>query len=220
MFILLTIISSLTYKGGSRFNELNPYYSFTENYLSELGANSTYSGYSNNIPKIFFDIAVIFGSAGLTIFYHNLPFLFKKSEKRIHSLSIAASVIGILSSFMCMSVAFVPVDVFGLAHRICVYIFGCLVLPTQILFAIAIFLDKEYPNFYGWIYSLFSVVLAAYILMNIIIKYNAPYKQEVAKIVGQKIVILFNAINVIIQAYGTRRILNKKDELNESFESN
>ena len=186
--------------------------------MSELGANTTYSGYSNNVSKIFFDIAILFGSAGLTIFYYNLPFLFKDSKKRVYSLSIAACAIGILSSFMCMTVAFLPIDAFVIAHRICVYIFGCLVLPAQILFAIAIFLHKEYPNIYGWIYCFYSILLTTYILMNIIVKFNAPYEQEVAKIIGQKIVILFNAINVIIQSYGTKKILNKKDELVESLD--
>ena len=200
IFILLLIVGMITYSGGTRFNYTEPNYSFSENYLSELGSIGTYSGETNLASRILFAAAILIGGIGLVIFYYNVAFLFQDAPTKIIIISKVASFFGIISSLMCVSIAFLPIDVFKIAHRICVYIFGFLVLPAQILFAVAIFLDRNYHNIYGWLYAAFAFILIAYIVMNIIIKFDAPYEQEVVKIIGQKIVIFSNAFNIALQA--------------------
>ena len=213
IFVVLLIVGMITYSGGNRFNSTEPHYSFSENYLSELGAINTYSGRINVTSRILFATAVLIGGIGLVIFYYNVAFLFRDEPTRTKVISKLASFFGIISSLMCVSIAFLPIDVFKIAHRICVYIFGLLVLPAQILFAIVIFLDRNYPNFYGWLYSVFAVILTVYILMNIIIKFDAPYEQEVVKIIGQKLVIFLNAFNIALQAIGARALLLQESKL-------
>lgn len=195
------------YKGGTRFSYFKPHYSFTDNYLSELGLITPYSGVSNLASRVLFTIAIVLIGTGSIIFYFNSPFLFRNSSKKIHSISKVASYFGIIASLAFVSIGFLPADVFITAHRVSVYVYGLLVLPSLILYIIAIFLDNEYPNTFGWVFASFALVLLVFVLMNVILKYDCPYNQEVAKIITQKIAIIFNAINIIVQAIGSRKQL-------------
>ncbi|MHA1154688.1 MAG: hypothetical protein ACTSQK_01155 [Candidatus Heimdallarchaeota archaeon] len=207
LFVILLVIGMAFYQGGTRFNFDEPRFSFTDNYFSELGSVTSFSGESNIISRVFFAVAIVFGGSGLMIFYYNIPFLFRHSNKKIHSISKAASIIGIVSSFACVTIAFVPVDVFTIAHRACVYIFALLVLPTQIILAITILLDTDYPNVFGWFFVAYGTILMAYIMLNAIMQFDNPYYQEVVLIIGQKIIIFLNAVNIGVQAAGSRKQL-------------
>ena len=50
-------------------------------------------------------------------------------------------------------------------------------------------------------------------------QFDNPYNQEVVLIIGQKIVILLNAVNIVIQAAGARKQLVVKSEFVEPEKS-
>lgn len=210
LFLILIVIGMFLYKGGTKFDPSSVGYSFFENYLSDLGRVKTYDGTLNTIPRALFTIALSFGGVGLAVFYLVLPYLFIENKTN-WKICLAGSILGAFASTFCVLVAYIPSDLNILVHRICVLIFGCISLPANLLLGVSILKKENYPNAYGWIFISFCFVLTAYIILWIVFKFDSPYNQEVAKIVGQKIVIFFEIIVITIQANGARLyILNSK----------
>lgn len=78
-------------------------------------------------------------------------------------------------------------------------------LIANILILVALFRIDIYPRKYGILFFICNIILFTYILAYLIIGFNAPYYQEVVKIVGQKLIIFINFLNLPVQLY----ILNK-----------
>jgi len=202
------IVGMFLYSGGTKFNPNTIGYSFYENYLSDLGSIYAYDGIFNRTPRIIFTIGVIFGGLGLAVFYLQMPYIFNKN-KQAHIICIIGAILGILSAIACISVALIPLDYNTFIHRICTAIYGGLLLPAQILFGIVILKEKNYPNFYGWLYVSFGTLLAIYIALWLIFGFDSFYWQEISKIVGQKLVIFLCIFNTIIQAFGANNQISK-----------
>ncbi|MFW9922670.1 MAG: hypothetical protein ACFFDW_05185 [Candidatus Thorarchaeota archaeon] len=214
IFILL-ILGMFYYPGGSKFNFEQQGYSFSENYLSDLGRVYTFNAEYNLISRLLFALAITIGGIGLITFYLLMPKLLLYDLK-VKKISLAGGIIGIISSLICISIAYIPMDINLTIHRTAVYMFGVICLPAHILLAIAIFYDKNYPNIYGWLFMCYSIFLTTYILLWIIFKFESPYTQEVTKIVGQKIILMLEATNVIIQSFGAQKIIQKQKNLDDN----
>jgi len=58
LFIVLNIIAILSYSGGTFHNSLNPGYSFTRNFLSDLGRTVSFSGEVNFLSAQLFNMSL------------------------------------------------------------------------------------------------------------------------------------------------------------------
>lgn len=196
----------IIYNGGHRFDHYFPYYSFPLNYLSDLGRTRTFLGEPNWAPRMLFSIAMIIGGVGLIIFYPLYPYFFRE-DKKTYKIALAGSILGIVSSIFCISTAFLPLDLFTTLHRACVFILGIIEVPTIILLIIAIFREKKYPNVYAWVFLVYVFILFVYIVLYASLGFDSPWMKEAAKIIGQKIIIFLQVVNLIIQALGARKLL-------------
>ena len=59
-FVLLVVTGALAYEGGNRLDHHSVGYSFSNNYLSDLGRLKTVSGVPNTVPYYCFNGALIF----------------------------------------------------------------------------------------------------------------------------------------------------------------
>ncbi|NHJ40458.1 MAG: hypothetical protein FK731_10540 [Asgard group archaeon] len=210
-FLTLMIISMSFYEAGT-FNDHNyPKYNFYENYISDLGRKYTFTGESNFISQTIFRIAMMFGTITLIALYIYFLIVFRKIKEK--KLGTAASIIGLIASFFCVSVAFTSFDLFVILHRICTIIFGFFILVSNIILFFVLFKIEKYPANYRAFFIITNSILVFYILISLIIGFDAPYFQEVTKIVTQKFAICLNFIGLGLQAYGLHKSLdfqNKK----------
>jgi hypothetical membrane protein len=206
------IAGMITYDGGNFIENDYPRYSFSRNYLSDLGRDYTYTGELNTTPQILFQMAMFAATISIVSIYSFLIHSLRKLENR-SKLGIAGSIFGLVSTIFCTSIAFIPYDTMVELHRLCVYFFGGFVLVANTIYIIAFYKIKEYPNKYCIIFIICSALLLSYIIIYSSMGMNPPVIQEITKIIGQKIVIGITFINLGIQAYGFNRGLSKYNKV-------
>ena len=115
VFVLLVITGALAYDGGNRLDHHSVGYSFSNNYLSDLGRLKTVSGIANTVPYYCFNGALIMLSVVFSFYFLYLPSLYDNGQ-RVQNISRIGSVCGFLASICFAGVAFTPVDLFFSAH--------------------------------------------------------------------------------------------------------
>ena len=69
LFIIFNIIAMFVYPGGTYLNNLNPGYSFTKNFLSDLGRTMSFSDEVNFFSAQFFNMSLILTGSVFVYFY-------------------------------------------------------------------------------------------------------------------------------------------------------
>jgi hypothetical protein len=197
-FLSLMITGMLIYEGGNFHDNNLDRYSFIENYLSDLGRVYAYSGELNNISKTLFEVALFVAAFLIISLYTFYIRIFRNLENK-NKIGIAGSIVGLASTLSCISVALVSFDVYVTLHRICAFALGILMLVANILILIGLLRIDAYPRIYGILFFITNLIVFTYILAYLVIGFNAPYYQEVVKIVGQKLIIFVNFLNLPIQ---------------------
>ena len=115
VFVLLVITGALAYDGGNRLDHHSVGYSFSNNYLSDLGRLKTVSGIANTVPYYCFNGALIMLSVVFSFYFLYLPSLYD-NDQRVQNISRIGSACGFLASICFAGVAFTPADLFFSAH--------------------------------------------------------------------------------------------------------
>jgi hypothetical protein len=204
LFVVLTILAMLTYAGGSVDNQSAASYSFTRNFLSNLGMLTAYSGQSNWISAALFFIALAAAGGCLVVFFLIFRLFFQaKNLQRI--LSLAGTIIGILAGICFIGIAFAPADIARPAH-IQFVLWAFRLFPLAVLcYLPAMFSDEHYPKGYAWVFAIFCLLLIAYYLLLT----NGPSFDSpqglVIQVVGQKIIAYASILSIFIQSIGAYR---------------
>ena len=69
LFILLVFVGALSYEGGNRLDHNSIGYSFSNNYLSDLGRIKTVAGHNNSIPFYCFNSSLIILSVVFSFYF-------------------------------------------------------------------------------------------------------------------------------------------------------
>lgn len=208
MFVVLTLIAMLTYAGGSVDDPAAAGYSFTHNFLSNLGMITAESGQPNWISAILFFIALGTAGAALVIFFIIFRRLFQGTHLQA-SLSLVGSGLGVLAGISFMGIAFAPADIARPAH-IQFVTWAFRLFPLAVLFYLPVlFMDKDYPKLYAWVFTAFCFMLIGYyLLMTNGPRFDSP-QGLVIQVVGQKFISYASIISIAIQAIGAYRFLTK-----------
>ena len=70
IFVLLVFAGAFSYEGGNRLDHNSIGYSFSNNYLSDLGRLRTVSGVANTIPYYCFNSGLIILSAVFSFYFY------------------------------------------------------------------------------------------------------------------------------------------------------
>ncbi len=206
LFVALTIIAMLTYAGGAVDNPSTTGYSFTHNFLSNLGMITAESGRPNWVSAILFFIALATAGAALVVFFILFRRIFRGTRLQ-SALSLAGSALGVLAGVSFMGIAFAPADIARPAH-IQFVMWAFRLFPLAVLFYVPVlFLDRQYPKAYAWVFTVFSLLLIGYYLLLT----NGPSLTSpqglVIQVVGQKIIAYASIISIGVQSVGAYRFL-------------
>ena len=83
LFIFLNIISMLSYSGGTYLDNMNPGYSFTHNFLSDLGRTMSFSGEVNFLSAQLFNMSLILGGGVFALFYLHVRRVFQENNQHM-----------------------------------------------------------------------------------------------------------------------------------------
>jgi hypothetical membrane protein len=197
-FVLIPI-AALFYTGGTESNASSPGFSIIENFLSDLGMITAYSGQPNLISSLLFNTTLFLLGALLILYFLAMPSFFK-GHKEAKWLSIAGSATGVFMAATLIGGSLTPADIFRPIHLM----FGAMAfvsaLPVVIFYTLAILLDSDYPNWNAIGFALLGAVILVYLVLLL----NGGASGEIAIYftLGQKIVVFSILLCFLIEAYG------------------
>jgi hypothetical protein len=210
-FVVVTIVAMGIYPGGTMVEPSNRGYSFFRSFFSELGMTVTSGGRPNLPSAILFIIALTVAGAGLIVFYLATPRFFQQ-PRLARVLSVVGSILGVVSGGAYIGIAWTPANLFEEAHTHFVLLAFRSFLVVVVCYAVAIFVNKAYPNRYGVVYVLFAALLAGYIWLLTQGPGLETERGIVIQATGQKVIVYAAILCTLIQSWGA---LRQGDELRE-----
>ena len=205
LFILFNIIAMFVYPGSTYLNSLSPGYSFTQNFLSDLGRTISYSGESNFFSAQFFNMSLILAGIVFAFFYLHVRRVFSADNQRI--LALIGSLFGILGGLSLIGVGLTPADLYLEIHAVCATWLFRFFFIASICYSIAIFRHDQFENRFMGGYLVFTFSILLYILVS---EWGPDPKINqfalILQVVSQKIIILVFMVSIYIQTLGLKKL--------------
>ena len=208
-FVVAVIIASYFYPGGNIHDTAQSGYSFTHNFLSDLGGLESHSGENNIISSIFFNLSMLlFFFIGISFLF--VPILFKEN-KSTFILAIIGSLFFFIGSMFFAGVGFTPYDVFFDLHVFFALNSFRLMIPASLIYLI-VFLRSSLSGKYITVITSFLFLVTAYVIyLNF---GENPLSNKEAMIVSatiQKFIAFMSVMTVFSLSFGfSKRISNSK----------
>ncbi|MBN1329631.1 MAG: hypothetical protein JXA54_09175 [Candidatus Heimdallarchaeota archaeon] len=161
LFIILLSLAIFYYPGGSRFDYTVVGFDFLNTFVSDLGRNIALNGEENSISQIFFMIGITIMGLSQIYYFCNLPFEIR-NKKSSFILTIIGSTIGLVSCILYIAIAYNPWDVNSDLHNKLIYSAAPLLCIAAIIITLAIFLDKQFSKFQGYIFLLLVILFVIF----------------------------------------------------------
>ena len=230
IFFFCSIIAALIYPGSHKeiIGYQSDYYSFTHNFLSELGSLKTNTDETNldiiqkdNTPSmLLFNGSLILIGATLMFFYIQFKKVFEIIEdtQRAKKLASITKPVGILSGVLYAGVGFVPHDLHFEAHVFFANSAFLVLFILCVLHSLTIYYSRFMSNFYAVGYLLFCVVLFIYLRIIFFGPQIGPGKiftenELMLQVIAQKSIVLTFMTSILVQVYGFNRLLNSLGKL-------
>ena len=150
-FILLTILAMIFYAGGSQYYPTASSYDFLQNFFSDLGMRTAWTGVSNNTAFVLFTIALIIAGASILPFILVFPTFFARRSLS-YKFAMILLITGIPTSIGFIVIAFIPWDLYLAIHLMAVYVAFIGAVPVFLGFTGAIWAAKsKFPRYLVWV---------------------------------------------------------------------
>ncbi len=164
LFVSGVLLAILFYPGGNIHNPEQIGYSFTHNFLSDLGGIRSHSGEINTISAVFFNFSMIlFGFGGIAFLF--IPNLFKEDPLN-YKFAIIGSGFFLIGALFFAGVGFTPHDLFRKEHMFFAINGFRLLLPAAVLYFIVL-VRSPVDNRYSWITLFFLLSTFAYVMYQL-----------------------------------------------------
>ena len=208
-FVVAVIIASYFYPGGNIHDTAQSGYSFTHNFLSDLGGLESHSGEDNIISSIFFNLSMLlFFFIGISFLF--VPILFKEN-KSTFILAIVGSLFFFIGSMFFAGVGFTPYDVFFDLHVFFALNSFRLMIPASLIYLI-VFLRSSLSIKYIAVIASFLFLVTAYVIyLNIGENPLSNKEAMIASATIQKFIAFMSVVTVFSLSFGfSKRINNSK----------
>ena len=203
-FVFLTAFAMFAYPGGTNVDPHAAGYLFAENFFSDLGRYRTFNGESKLLSLVLFVIALFGASIAMVLYFVAAPQLYHGRSRFFATLG---SIPGIVSGICFAGVAFTPWDISGGLHGYFVKGAFLSFLGAVYFYALAIFKSAHTPNFYGYTFLSYSVILMGYLYLLFFGPSAKTPNGLVIQAVGQKIVAYSQILCMVVQIGFARRYL-------------
>ena len=165
VFIFFVIMGAMSYEGGHRLDLNSQGYSFSNNYLSDLGRIKTVAGMDNSIPFYCFNSSLIILSVVFSFYFLFLPSVYDESIE-IQNIARVGSVFGFLASICFAGVAFTPADLLIDAHIFFADWLFRLMNLTIVFYAVTYIMMKKNYFIFSFIFGIVALVVTAHIILS------------------------------------------------------
>ena len=205
IFFVLQVISMFYYPGGTFLNLDTEEYSFTKNFLSDLGRSVSFSGKNNFISSQLFNTSLMVAGGVFIMFYYNVIYIFVEYNYTI--VAFGGTVFGILGGIMLITVGLTPSDLYFSSHVIAAkWLFRSFFI-SSICYATVIYLSNLFDNKDAVGYVLFALSIFLYIIIS---EFGpSPKESEFAltiQVVSQKIILIIMFMAVYMQTLGLKKL--------------
>lgn len=199
------------YPGGGRLFGLTDSvgYSFWNNFISDLGRLTAINGESNTISHILFATGLIILSIAQFAYHINIQFLIRQ-KKSSTILGIISAVLGGTYSSLYIALALVPYDVNAVLHNKFIYSGAPFVFVACLVLTIAIFLDKDLPNSFAYLWLVLVIGFAIFAVLTGIGTTLDRDTNWIIRMIGHTILIYTETIIFGVQGIWTWWYLRKK----------
>jgi hypothetical membrane protein len=161
VFSICLLVAIYFYPGGNIHNDSQIGYSFTHNFLSDLGGYESHSGEVNFLSSFFFSFSLfIFGFAGIAFLF--IPKIFKKNNIN-YFLAVTGSIFFMFGSIFFAGVGLTPHDLYLETHIFFAINAFRLLVPASLLYLIVLYrseVDKYFSLILLFLFmSTFSYVV-------------------------------------------------------------
>ena len=185
LFVFLVFVGAFFYEGGNRIDPYSDGYSFSNNYLSDLGRLKTVAGVKNTIPFYCFNSALIILSAVFSFYFLYLPSLYDDDDK-VQNISRLGSLCGLLASFCFSGVAFTPADLFFSAHAFFADWLYRLMNLTIFFYAISFIIMPKKDFALSIVFGFIGVIVSSHILLSDFGLADLFHEPHTARVLSQK----------------------------------
>ena len=193
-FIFGVIVSSYLYPGGNIFDPDQIGYSFSKNYLSDLGGYMSRSGEINFLSSFIFNTSMLF-YAGSGIAFLFVPSLFR-DNKRIYALAISGSFFYFIACFYFAGVGLTPHDLYQDLHGHFAKNAFRLLIPASIFYVIVLF-KSTVNNKYTLITLSYLFFTFAYVMYQFFIEDAMKNPESLMESVTiQKLIAIISTISI------------------------
>tara|TARA_B100000315_G_C14230990_1_gene430933 strand:- start:8 stop:643 length:636 start_codon:yes stop_codon:yes gene_type:complete len=205
LFIVFIIIAMFSYPGSTYLDKLSPGYSFTRNFLSDLGRTISFSGEVNFISSQIFNMSLMLAGGVITLFYLHVRKIFLESAQWMYALG--GSFFGILGGLSLVGVGLTPADLYLDLHIICATWLFRFFFVASICYSWVIFRHSRVENKYALGYIVFTCSILLYILVS---EFGpSPKASQFAltlQVVSQKLILFIFLAAIYIQTIGLEKL--------------
>jgi hypothetical membrane protein len=200
-FVLIPL-AALFYTGGTESNSSSPGFSVIENFLSDLGMTTAYSGQPNLVSSLLFNTSLFLLGVFLILFFLAMPDFFK-GQNEAKWLSYTGSVTGIFMAATFIGGSLTPADIFRPIHLMFGVMAFLSTLPVVIFYTLAILVSENYPTWNVTGFVALGIVILSY--FGLLLNGGTPSEVAVFFTLGQKVVVFSILTFFLVEAYGALR---------------
>ena len=208
-FLLSVFIASILYPGGNIFEPDQLGYSFSKNYLSDLGGYMSRSGEINFLSSFIFNTSMLFYAAsGIGFLF--VPNLFR-DDRNIYKLAWIGSFFFFIGSFCFAGVGLTPHDLYQNLHGHFAKNAFRLLIPASIFYVIVLFKSTVH-NKYTLVTLGYLIFTTAYVLYQLLIEDALKSPEALMESVTiQKIIAIVSTISIFSLTFAFSSKLNEKN---------
>ena len=193
------------YPGSTYLNNLSSGYSFTQNFLSDLGRTLTFSGEVNSLSSQLFNMSLVLAGGVFSLFYLHVYKVFNIENQKM--LAFIGSFFGILGGLSLVGVGLTPADLYLEIHIVCATWLFRFFFVASLCYSIVIFRHAQFENKFAAGYLVFTFSILLYIFVSEI--GPDPKISQFAlvlQVVSQKIILLILMAAIYIQTLGLQKL--------------
>ena len=205
VFIVLNIIAILSYPGGTYIDHTTIGYSFTRNFLSDLGRTFSFSEEVNFLSAQLFNMSLILAGVIFAGFYLHVRKVF--SADNLRTLALIGSFFGVLGGFSLVGVGLTPADIYLDLHIICATWLFRFFFVASLCYSMVIFRHSKFENKYAMGYLIFTFSILLYIITSEL--GPDPKINQFAltvQVVSQKMILFILMAAIYIQTIGLKKL--------------